>query len=67
MGGDMLFIESAPAGQRRSNITGNLGKIMKESATIALEYIKANAARFGLDQFLLTSLIFISTFRKGQL
>jgi ATP-dependent Lon protease len=30
-------------------ITGNLGTVMKESATIALEYIKANAERLGLD------------------
>ena len=31
-------------------MTGNLGIVMKESATIALEYIKANADLFGLDQ-----------------
>ena len=30
--------------------TGNLGKVMKESATIALEYIKAFADKFGIDQ-----------------
>ena len=30
-------------------ITGNLGKVMKESATIAMEYIKANADNFGID------------------
>jgi ATP-dependent Lon protease len=30
-------------------ITGNLGTVMKESATIALEYIKANTALLGLD------------------
>ena len=52
VGGDILFIESAISpGKGGLSITGNLGKIMKESATIALEYIKANAARFGLDQF----------------
>ena len=32
-------------------LTGNLGNVMKESATIALEYVKAHAARFGLDTF----------------
>ncbi len=31
------------------NITGNLGKVMKESATIALEYIKGNAEELGID------------------
>ena len=31
------------------NITGNLGKVMKESATIAMEYIKSNAENFGID------------------
>ena len=31
------------------NITGNLGKVMKESATIAMEYIKSNAETYGID------------------
>ena len=31
-------------------MTGNLGTVMKESATIALEYIKANAEKFGLNE-----------------
>ncbi len=50
VGGDILFIESALSrGKGNLNITGNLGKVMKESATIALEYIKANADEFNLD------------------
>ena len=50
VGGDILFIESAVSrGKGNLNITGNLGKVMKESATIALEYIKANAENFGLN------------------
>ena len=50
--GDILFIESAISpGKGGLSITGNLGKIMKESATIALEYIKANASLMGLDAF----------------
>lgn len=50
VGGDILFIESILSrGKGSLNITGNLGKVMKESATIALEYIKSNARRFGLD------------------
>ena len=52
VGGDILFIESALSpGKGTLNITGNLGKIMKESFTIAMEYIKANAKRLGLDDF----------------
>jgi len=50
VGGDILFIESILSkGKGTLNITGNLGKVMKESATIALEYIKSNAERFGID------------------
>ena len=50
VGGDILFIESILSkGKGQLNITGNLGKVMKESATIAMEYIKSNAERFGLD------------------
>lgn len=50
VGGDILFIESILSrGKGNLNITGNLGKVMKESATIALEYIKANAQQFGIN------------------
>ena len=50
MGGEILFIESALSkGKGVLNITGNLGQVMKESATIALEYIKANAERYDLN------------------
>lgn len=50
VGGDILFIESLiSAGKGTLTMTGNLGNVMKESATIALEYIKANAGLFGLD------------------
>lgn len=49
VGGDILFIESIlSAGKGKMSITGNLGKVMKESATIAMEYIKANAKEFGV-------------------
>ena len=52
VGGDILFIESALSkGKGQLSITGNLGKIMKESSTIAMEYIKANAALLGLSNF----------------
>ncbi|TVZ28558.1 ATP-dependent Lon protease [Gillisia sp. Hel_I_86] len=50
VGGDILFIESILSkGKGNLNITGNLGKVMKESATIAMEYIKANAEMLDLD------------------
>lgn len=50
-GGDILFIESAISnGKGQLNITGNLGKVMKESATIALEYIKSNADTLQIDE-----------------
>src|SRR5690554_1336484 len=50
VGGDILFIESALSlGKGTLNMTGNLGKVMKESATIALEYIKSNAASMGIS------------------
>ena len=46
VGGDILFIESILSkGKGRLTVTGNLGKIMKESATIAMEYLKSNAER----------------------
>ena len=50
VGGDILFIESALSkGKGSLSITGNLGKVMKESATIAMEYIKSNAEELGLN------------------
>lgn len=50
VGGDILFIESALSkGKGTLNMTGNLGKVMKESATIAMEYIKSNAEILGID------------------
>ena len=49
VGGDILFIEtSLSRGKGTLTLTGNLGDVMKESATLALEYIKAHAPKFGL-------------------
>ena len=49
VGGDILFIESILSkGKGGLSITGNLGNVMKESATIALEYIKANAEELNI-------------------
>ena len=50
VGGDILFIESILSkGKGQMTMTGNLGNVMKESATIALEYIKSNAERLGIS------------------
>ena len=54
VGGDILFIESLISkGKGTMTITGNLGTVMKESATIALEYIKSNAELLGIDSEIL--------------
>ncbi len=50
VGGDILFIESTISkGKGSLNMTGNLGKVMMESATIAMEYIKSNAGILGIN------------------
>ncbi len=50
VGGDILFIESILAkGKGQLHLTGNLGQVMKESAQIALAYIKAKADKLGID------------------
>jgi ATP-dependent Lon protease len=50
VGGDILFIESILSkGKGTLTLTGNLGNVMKESATLAMEYIKANAEALGID------------------
>ena len=50
VGGDILFIESILSkGKGNLTITGNLGTVMKESATIAMEFIKSNAKELDLD------------------
>lgn len=50
VGGDILFIESILSeGKGTLTMTGNLGNVMKESATIALEYIRSNNHLFNID------------------
>lgn len=50
VGGDILFIEaSLSKGKGKLTLTGNLGDVMKESATTALSYIKSNAETIGID------------------
>ena len=50
VGGDILFIEaSLSPGKGKLTLTGNLGDVMKESAVIALAYIRAHSKQFGID------------------
>ena len=50
VGGDILFIESSLSkGKGKLTITGNLGAVMKESVTIAMEYLKAHATAYNLS------------------
>jgi ATP-dependent Lon protease len=50
-GGTILFVESSLSkGNGKLTLTGNLGDVMKESAIIALEYLKANAQTYGIDE-----------------
>jgi ATP-dependent Lon protease len=50
-GGDILFIESSiTKGTGKLTLTGSLGDVMKESATVALEFLKAHADWINLNQ-----------------
>ncbi len=50
MGGDILYVESVlTPGKGDLRLTGNLGDVMKESATIALEWVKAHYEELGID------------------
>jgi ATP-dependent Lon protease len=50
VGGSILFIESSLSpGKGKLSLTGNLGIVMKESATLALEFIKSNYKKFGFN------------------
>ncbi|MDP3470166.1 MAG: endopeptidase La [Daejeonella sp.] len=50
VGGDILFIEaSLSPGKGKLSMTGSLGDVMKESATIAMAYLRANSSKFNID------------------
>ena len=51
VGGEILFIETSLSKGRgaKLTLTGNLGDVMKESAVIALEYVKAHVDKLGVD------------------
>ncbi len=51
VGGDVLFVEaSSHPGTGGPTLTGQLGDVMRESATIAISHVRANAADYGIDQ-----------------
>ncbi len=50
IGGDILFIESNKSKGTGLNLTGNIGNIMRESATTALSFLKANVDQLGMQQ-----------------
>ncbi len=55
VGGDILFIEALLSeGKGELKLTGNLGNVMKESASTALSYLQGNAKKFGIDPVLFT-------------
>lgn len=51
VGGEILFVEaSLSKGKGEFSLTGNLGDVMKESATLAFQYLKSNAAKLHIDE-----------------
>ncbi len=53
VGGDILFIETSLSdGKGELKLTGNLGNVMKESASTALTYLQSNAVKYSLDSIL---------------
>jgi ATP-dependent Lon protease len=50
-GGDVLFVEATPAGDKGTlTLTGQLGDVMKESAQIALSYVRSHSEALGIDE-----------------
>lgn len=67
VGGDILFIETSLSdGKGELKLTGNLGNVMKESASTALTYLQSNAKKYKLDSTLLKRKIFIYMCLKAQ-
>jgi ATP-dependent Lon protease len=58
VGGDILFVETSLSdGKSDLKLTGNLGNVMKESASTALTYLQSNAKKLGIDPELFTKKI----------
>lgn len=58
VGGEILFIETSlsPGNGEKMTLTGNLGDVMKESAAIALQYLKAHAKKLGIPTDIFTKM-----------
>ena len=52
VGGEILFVESSLSKSKapKLTLTGNLGDVMKESAVLAMEYLRAHASEFGIEE-----------------
>jgi len=65
VGGEILFVEaSTHKGDGKLSMTGNLGDVMKESATLAFEFIKANAKTLNIEEDFYQNLIYIFMYQK---
>ncbi len=65
VGGDILFIEAIVGdGKGDMKLTGNLGNVMKESASTALSFLQANARKNGIDPEVFAKKASIYTFQK---
>jgi ATP-dependent Lon protease len=60
LGGDVLFVEaSASDGEPRLTLTGQLGEVMRESAQIALSFVRSHAEALGVDSAVLDRAIHV--------
>ncbi|HYJ71969.1 MAG TPA: endopeptidase La [Actinomycetota bacterium] len=68
VGGDVLFVEATSMpGEQGMTVTGQLGDVMKESAQIALSYVRSRADRLGIDQAALDGKRFHVHFPAGAI
>jgi hypothetical protein len=67
VGGEILFVEtSLSRGKGNLTLTGNLGEVMKESAILALEYIKSHADYLGIKHEVFEKWMYTSMYPKWQ-
>jgi ATP-dependent Lon protease len=68
VGGEILFVESSLSRGKESKLTltGNLGDVMKESAMLAMEYIRSHADELGIDPKVFEQWTLTFTFPKVQ-
>ena len=66
VGGEILLWKPVLAAAKVSTLTGNLGEVMKESAILALEYIKSHADYLGIKHEVLRNGMYTSMYRREQ-